>query len=303
MSTVLIADSIHKSGVEYLKSLGLSVTERTEISPDELLSSISQYDALIVRSRTKVTGEIIRTGSNLKVIARAGSGVDNIDCKEAGKHSIVVVNAPDANAQSVVELTVGFMLSLLRHIPEADRSMKECLWRKKELGGSELSGKTVGIIGYGHIGKKLEEFIQAFGAKILIFSRSHKTASLETIFTSSDIISVHIALTPETQGLLSAQLFALMKPTAYFINTSRAEVVDEEALFTILSQGKIAGCALDVFWQEPLPADSRWRKLDCVLLSPHLGASTIEALRRASKTVAEDVVRVLKGEHPNNPIT
>jgi len=137
----------------------------------------------------------------------------------------------------------------------------------------------------------------------LIFSRSHKTASLETIFTSSDIISVHIALTPETQGLLSAQLFALMKPTAYFINTSRAEVVDEEALFTILSQGKIAGCALDVFWQEPLPADSRWRKLDCVLLSPHLGASTIEALRRASKTVAEDVVRVLKGEHPNNPIT
>jgi len=295
---VLISDKISESSFSFLKENNIDFDYRPEISPPELLSVITNYQALVVRSRTKVSKEVIAAGEKLKVIGRVGSGVDNIDIGAAAKRLIIVVNAPDANSQAVAELTLGLMLALLRKLPQAFSSMKDGLWLKKELVGNELAEKTVGIIGYGRIGQKVERLVSSFGAYILVNSRSYQTVSLSELFEKSDIVSLHLALTPETKGFIGKQLLDILKPTAYFINASRGEIVDEEALYAILSQKKIAGAALDVFWQEPLGFDSPWRKLDNVILTPHIGASTQEALRRASLTVMGDIVRVLKGQKP-----
>lgn len=299
---VLIADRLDEKALSFFEEKNIAVDYKPEITPEALLAIIPSYDALIVRSRTKVTKEIIGKGSTLKIIGRAGSGVDNIDVKTAQEKNIIVVNAPDANAQAVAEHTIGLILSLLRTYPKAFSSMREGLWLKKELKGSELSGKTVGIVGHGHIGKRVETSVKAFGAQTLILSRSTHTSSLSDIFSQSDIITLHIALTPETKGMITKELLEKMKSTAYFINTSRGEIVDENALYEIIFSGKIAGTALDVFWEEPLPSDSKWRKLPNVILTPHIGAATHEALKRASLTVAEDIVNVLKGGKPQNPV-
>ena len=263
---ILISDKIDDSTLSILKDNNIDFSYQPEISPPDLLSSIPGYQALIVRSRTKVTQEVIGAGENLKVIGRVGSGVDNINMEAARKRRIVVVNAPDANSQAVAELTVALMLSLLRKLSPSFSSMKDGLWLKKELTGRELAEKTVGIIGYGRIGQKVERLVSSFGAYVLISSRSYQTATLAEIFERSDIVTLHLALTPETKGYVTKDLLALLKPTAFFINSSRGEIVDEEALYTIVNEKKIAGAALDVFWQEPLPADSRWRKLDNVIL-------------------------------------
>lgn len=297
---VLISDKISESSLQLLKDGNIQFDYLPEITPQELLLTIKNYEALIVRSRTKVSREIINAGNNLKVMGRVGSGVDNIDLEAAKEKKIVVVNAPDANSQAVAELVLGLMLSLLRKIPSADFSMKKGLWLKKELAGRELAGKTVGIVGYGHIGKKLEKIVTAFGAKVLIHSRSFQTSSLEELFEKSDIITLHLALTKETKNLINKELLEKMKLTAYLINAARAAIIDEDDLFEILTKKKIAGCALDVFWQEPLDPESRWRKLDNIILMPHLGASTREALIKGSLTVVKDIVRVLKGEKPEN---
>lgn len=299
---VLISDKIDESSLQLFKDNNIIFDYQPEITPQELLLAIKSYNALIVRSRTKVTKEVIKDSDNLRIIGRVGSGVDNIDVEAAKEKKIVVVNAPDANSQAVAELVLGLMLSLLRKIPQADASMKKGLWLKKELGGKELAGKTVGIVGYGHIGKKIEKLLIAFGAKVQIFSRSFKTTSLEELFEKSDIITLHLALTSETKGLIGNSLLERMKPTAYLINAARGEIIDEDDLFPVLAKKKIAGCALDIFWQEPLPSDSRWRKLDNLILTPHLGASTKEALKKGSLTVVADVVRVLTGGKPENKV-
>ncbi len=292
---VLISDKISESVLSIFQLKNIEYDYLPEITPADLLLKIKDYQALIVRSRTKVTKEIIDTGQNLKIIGRVGTGVDNIDVAICKQRKIPVVNAPDANSQAVAELTIGLMLSLLRHIPKAVNSMKEGLWLKKELGGSELAGKTVGIIGYGHIGKKIELLVKAFGAHPLIYSRSFQTSTLDHLFEVSDFVTLHLTLTPKTKGLVDSKLLGMMKPTAYLINVSRGEIIDEEALYDIFDKDKIAGAALDVFWQEPLPVDSLWRKLDNVILTPHLGASTKEALKKGTETVVGDVITVLKG--------
>lgn len=299
---ILISDKITESALSLLKDSKIDFDYQPEISPAELTAAIPLYNVLIVRSRTKVVKEIIDRGKNLKIIGRVGSGVDNIDMEEARKRKIVVVNAPAANAQAVAELTLGLMLTLLRKLNRAFSSMKEGLWLKKELGGSELCGKIVGIVGFGHIGKKVARLVSAFGADVLAYSRSHQTCTKEELFSQSDIITFHLALNDKTKGFIDKELISLMKPTAFLINASRGEIIDEEALYQMLAEKKIAGAALDVFGQEPLPADSRFRKLDNVIATPHIGASTKEALVRASMTVINDVIKVLKGEKPENQV-
>lgn len=293
MLNILISDKIDKSVIDQIKNPKFSFTYKPEITPQDLLKEISNYEGLIVRSRTKVTQEVIDKGHNLKVVGRVGSGLDNIDLIEAQKRKINIVNSPESNSEAVTELALGLILALLRKLPTAFSSMNEGLWIKKELKGEEIEGKKIGIIGYGHIGKRLAKILMAIGAKVDYYSRSKKTNSLKYIFKNSDIISVHLPLNNATKNLVSDELLSLMKPNSFFINTSRGGVVEEKSLFKILQNKKIAGAALDVFWQEPLPPTSLWRKLSNVIVTPHIAASTSEALKKGTKTVVDDIIKIL----------
>lgn len=293
MSRVLVCDKVDQKTLSTLPK-SIVFDYQPEIAPEKLLKIVNQYQGLVVRSRTKVTKDIVEAGKNLKVIGRVGSGLDNIDTDAAKKNKVKVVNAPDGNTNAVVELTIGLMLSLLRNNSRAYLSMNQGLWLKKELGGSELSGKTVGIVGYGHIGQRVARLVKSFGANVLFFSRTKKNSTLKNLFKKSDIISLHLPLTEKTKNLVDKKLLSLMKPTTLLINTGRAKTIVEKDLYELLSTKRVAGAALDVFWEEPLPYDSLWRKLDNVILTPHLGASTKEALTRATKTVFEKIVKSLK---------
>lgn len=294
MSKILIADKIDKSVIDQIKDKNkFTFNYLPEITPQELIKIIPDYEGLIVRSRTKVTAEVIDHGHNLRVIARVGSGLDNIDILEAKKRKISVVNSPESNSEAAAELTFGLVLSLLRKLPLAYASMNQGLWIKKELKGEEIEGKKVGIIGYGRIGKRAAKIFTAFGAKVDYYSRRQKTNSIKYIFKNSDIISIHLPLDNNTKSLINLDLLSLMKPTGFFVNTSRGGVVEEKALFKILQEKKIMGAALDVFWQEPLPPESPWRKLPNVILTPHIAASTSEALKKGTKTVIDEIIKIL----------
>jgi D-3-phosphoglycerate dehydrogenase len=303
---ILVSDTIAKEGIELLKTAG-EVTV-AELSPEELLAQIHDYDALVVRARTKATKEVIEKAAKLKVIGRAGIGVDNIDVKTATARKIPVVNAPKSSTTSVAELAVGYMLALARMVPKADRSMKEGKWDKKAFMGVELSGKTLGLIGLGRIGIETAKRAQAFGMRVVAYSphappEEAKNANVDLcdlgrLLKESDFISIHTKKTPESQGLLGAEAFAKMKPKAFLVNCARGGIVDEAALYNALKDKKIAGAALDVFAVEPL-ANSPLTTLDNVILSPHIGASTKEGQERAGVQVAEQVLKVLKGEKPD----
>ncbi len=295
---VLISDKIDDSSLSQFTQNNISYDYQPEITPVDLAIKISDYEALMVRSRTKVTKDIIEKGKKLQIIGRVGSGVDNIDMDVARERKITVVNASDANSQAVAEHTVGLILSVLRQYPLAFSSMQEGLWLKKDLKGTEISGKTVGILGYGNIGKRVDKMVQTFGAKVIIHSRSYQTVTLQELFAKSDILTIHLALNSETRGCVTRWLLDLMKPSAILINTSRGEIIDEEALYQRLAANKIKGAALDVYSREPLPIDSKLRLLDNLVLTPHIGAATQEALTRASQTVVDDIVRFTKGEKP-----
>ena len=299
---ILICDPVSDSARQYLEDQGKSITYAPAISATELLKVISRYRAVMVRSRTKITAAVVSRGDNLKVIARIGSGYDNIDIDSARKKKITLVNAPDANSQAVAEMTIGLMLVLFRVIYRAVRSMADGKWLKNELWGTELSGKKVGVLGYGHVGRKVVDLLKAFGAEVAVYSRNYQTATLEELFRQSDIITLHLSLNDKTKGMVGEELLGLMKKEAFLINISRGQVVDEEALFKVLSEKKIAGAALDVFWEEPLPPDSKWRSLPNLIATSHLGAATYEALEKASLSVAHDIVKILKGEQPLNPV-
>jgi D-3-phosphoglycerate dehydrogenase len=298
---ILISDKIDLQALDIFSANKYVYDYLPEITSQELTQRIDKYQALVVRSRTKVTKEIISKGKSLKVIGRVGSGIDNIDWNSAQNQGIVVTNAPYANSQAVAEHTIGLILSLLRNYKKAFLSMDKGLWLKKELSGKELNSKAIGIIGYGNIGKKVDNLVKAFGAKTHIFSRSYSTTSLDDLFLQSDIITIHLALNDHTKGMINAKLLGLMHQNALFINASRGEIVDEEALYQLLITKKIAGAALDVFSTEPLAGDSKWRKLENCLLTPHIGASTKEALIMASITVVGDVINILSGKKPKFP--
>jgi len=293
MINILIADKIDKSVIDQIKNSKFFFDYKPEITPEELLKTISNYEALVVRSRTKVTKEVIDLGHNLKIIGRVGSGLDNIDLVEIQKRKIKVINSPESNSEAVTELAIGLILSLLRKLSSSYSSMSQGLWLKRDFKGQELGGKKVGVIGFGHIGKSVAKILTAFGAKVDYYSRTQKTNSLKYIFKHSDIITVHLPLNNATKNLINNDLLSLMKPTSFFINTSRGGVVEEKSLFKLLQEKKIAGAALDVFWQEPLPPVSSWRKLPNVILTPHIGASNNEALEKGTKTVIDEIIKIL----------
>ena len=303
---VLVADGLEAEAVAKLKAA--HQVDVTEPSPQQLLDIIGGYEAIVVRSRTKVTADVIGKAAKLKVIARAGVGVDNIDVAAATKRRIPVVNAPAASTISVAELTMAHMLALARHVPLAHMSLKSGKWEKKLFEGTELYGKTLGLVGSGRIGAEVVKRAKAFGMRAIAYDPylPPKAAeergiqlrpTLDAVLREADFVSVHAALTDETRHMIGAPQFAAMKKSAYLVNCARGEIVDEGALAAALKEGQIAGAALDVFEKEP-PAGSPVLAADNTSFTPHLGASTKEAQERVGDTVAEDVIRVLAGQKP-----
>ncbi|MFQ5611695.1 MAG: NAD(P)-dependent oxidoreductase [Anaerolineae bacterium] len=299
---VLICDPIAQAGVEMLQEHA-EVDLKPGLSPGELLKIIGEYEAVIVRSATRITAEVIEHGLRLKVIGRAGAGLDNIDVVAAQNREIAVVNAPDANTVAVAEHTMALMLALARRLPRADLSLKEGRWEKSSLMGTGLANKTVGIIGFGRIGREVACRAHAFGMKVLVNQyRPTPELNLEDgvaavdlldLLREADFVTLHVPARPETENLIGAEQLALMKPTAYLINTARGMVIDEAALLAALDRGQIAGAALDVFVEEPA-TDSRLAQHDRVIATPHIAASTEDAQLAAATTVAERVIKLIE---------
>lgn len=279
--------------------------------PEALRSIIGNYQALIVRNQTQVTRDLIAAGTNLQIIGRAGVGLDNVDLPAATDHGIVVAFTPEQNANSVAELTLGLMLALARKIPAADRDTKQGGWKRQQFTGLEILGKTLGLVGFGRIGASTANKARALGMDIIAYDpfvdaeslkamevRARMT-SLEDVLQQADFISCHLPATKSTLNLFDESKFALMKPSAYFINTSRGEVVNEEALLRALQANKIAGAALDVRAQEP-PEPSPLAERDNVILLPHIGAFTQEGQTRVVTAVCKDVAAVLNGAAAKN---
>jgi len=302
---VLICDSIDQAGIESMKRAGLNVDYKPEIKPSELVFSVSDYDVIIVRSRTKVTKEVVDAAASAKIIARVGVGLDNVDVKAAEAKKIKVINAPEAASIAVAELAIGLMISLARSIPRADAESKRGNWIKKELMGTQLSGKYLGIVGVGNIGRNIGRMAKAIRMNLIGYdpypiSREYITETgmivtdLNTLLESADFVTCHVPATPETKHMLNAERFTKMKPTAYLINTSRGEIIDENSLYDALKDGKIAGAALDVFEVEP-PTNKQLLSLPNLVCTPHIGAQTREAQELASVVIAEKVIQILRG--------
>ena len=302
---VLICDSIDNAGIESLKKSGMVVEYRPELKSDQLKVIAKNYDVLIVRSRTKITKEIIEASApHVKIIARVGVGLDNIDVKEANARNIHVINSPEAAANAVSELVIGLILSLARNIPFADTETKKGNWIKKDLTGIELRGKYLGIIGMGNIGRNIGRIGRALrmnliGYDIVPVNRDFIrevgliVTDLNTLLESADFITCHVPLTAETMKMFNKEKFSKMKSTAFLVNTSRGEVIDESALYDALSNRKIAGAALDVFETEP-PTNRMLLRLPNVVCTPHIGAQTKEAQELAAMVIAEKIVQNLR---------
>lgn len=299
---VLICDPIHDDGVGLLREQA-EVDIRTDLSRSELEQVIGGYDAVVVRSATKLPASVINAGHRLRVIGRAGSGLDGIDVSAARVQGIEVVNCPNANTLAVAEHTMGLLLALSRRIPAADRSMKAGRWEKSKLMGLDLAGKTLGIIGFGRIGRQVAQRAQAFDMRVIVnqprltpelaLEWGVEQRDLPDLLREADFVTIHVPIRPETEGLIGAEELALMKPSAYLINTARGGVVDEGALLTALDEGRLAGAALDVFVSEP-NVDSQLAGHPKVIATPHIAASTEDAQRRAGVTVAQNLLEVLK---------
>jgi D-3-phosphoglycerate dehydrogenase len=303
---VLVNDQIADEAIEMLRSK-YEVTAKFH-DKDELLDVISDYDALIVRGKTKVPKEVIEKGDKLKVIGRAGIGVDNIDVDFATEKKVAVVNAPRSSTISVAELAMGHMISMARHLPFADKSMKAGLWEKKKLMGTELHGKTLGLVGCGRIGAEVASRAVAFGMNVLAYDPylpkevqekiQCTFIELDPLLKESDFISIHSLLSDETRGMIGKEQFEMMKDTVCIINCARGPIIDESALLDALEKGKIGGAALDVYEKEP-PEGSPLLIAPNVVFTPHLGASTVEAQIKAGTTTAQQVDKVLSGEKPD----
>jgi D-3-phosphoglycerate dehydrogenase len=300
---ILITDGLEKVGKDILNERNEAV-DKKGIEAAELLQVLPEYDAVIVRGRTKMTREVIQAGTKLKVIGRMGVGVDNIDLVAAQEKGITVVNCAVATSQAVAELALGMMFSLAREIPRADFTMKAETWAKKEFNGIELLGKTLGIIGYGNIGRVVANGALALGMKVLAFKRNWKGpfaddpvehATFDEILRDSDFISLHTPLTPETKYMLNDEAFARMKDGVRIVDAARGGVLEEAALIRALDSGKVAGAALDVFEKEP-PVDWSVAKHPKVIAVPHIGAQTAEAQVRAAVDISTEVLRALNGE-------
>jgi D-3-phosphoglycerate dehydrogenase len=305
MPKVLVSDPIDQSGIDIISQVA-QVDVKTGLSEAELVQIIPEYDALMIRSGTKVTEAIIEAATELKIIGRAGVGVDNVDVPAATRKGIVVVNSPEGNTIAAAEHALAMMLSLSRHIPEANQSIKSGKWDRKKFIGVEVYKKTLGVVGLGKIGSHVAKVAKAMGMKILAYDPFISTeraeqlgcnlVDMDLLMQESDYITLHIPKTNETYHSINAEAFAKMKPTARIINCARGGIIDEAALAEALKEGKIAGAALDVYENEPLEADSTLRELDKkIVMTPHLGASTAEAQVNVAIDVAEQIRDVLLG--------
>jgi len=303
--SVLICDEVDPILNKILVDNGLKVSYEPVISPEQIKETIGQYDIVIVRSRTKLTKELIEKAEKCKIIARVGVGLDNIDEEAAKAKNIRVINAVEGAMNAVAELVLGLMLSLARQTARGDRAIRNGQWLKKELKGTELRGKYLGIIGLGNIGKRLGRLARALNMNIIgydvipideEFSKEVGLlkADLNTLLQSSDFISIHVPLLDSTYHLLDAQKMSTMKKTAKIINTSRGGVVDEVALYDALKNGTLGGAALDVFEKEPA-IGNKLAELDNVILTPHIGAQTKEAQSLAANVIAEKIIQILRG--------
>jgi len=301
---ILICDPIHEDGVEILKRAGFEVDVKLSTTQGELVKAIGGYDAIVVRSGTQVTAQIFEAGKRLRAVARSGVGLDNIDLEAAARRGVEVVNSPEASSNAVAELALGMMLSLAHKIVEADASMKRGEWAKGGLTGFELRGRTLGIIGFGRVGRALSEKAANLGVRVLTLNRNIERGSrqlekgnveavpFEELLAASDFVSLHVPLRPDTRHMIGREQLRAMKDGAFLINTSRGGVVDEEALREALVNGKLAGAALDVYEREP-PADTSLTGLANVVCTSHIGASSMEAQRANSIIVTEKLVRIL----------
>jgi D-3-phosphoglycerate dehydrogenase len=301
---ILVTDGLEEIGLTLLRAAG-QVDDRRGIEMAELLQAIPVYEALVVRGRTKVTAEVIDAAERLKVIGRAGVGIDNIDLEAARARQIRVVNSPSATTQAVAELTLGLMLGLARSIPFADASMKSGYWVKRDLVGVELYGKNLGVVGMGHIGAAVARGAAALGMSVLGYDpmlsgeeiswRGARPVPLEELFSKADFVTLHIPLIPETRGFLGESAFRQMKDGVHILCTARGGIIDEEALLEVLESGKVAGAALDVYTQEP-PGATALVSHPKVIATPHIGAQTQEAQARAAEDIAVEVLAALNGQ-------
>ena len=299
---VLISDNLSPRGIEVLKQSGLEVDVKTGMKPEELKACIGQYHGLIIRSATKVTAEIVEAATKLKVVGRAGSGLDNVDKAAASKKGIVVMNTPGGNTITTAEHTIALMFALARQIPQATASMKQGKWEKKRFMGVELFKKTIGIVGIGNIGKHVARRALSLGMIVIgydpyLSDENAKEMGIEkvdltTLFKRSDFITIHTPITSETKNLISTKTIQLMKDGVRIINCARGGIVNEAELYEALKSGKVAGAALDVFEKEP-PENNPLLTLDSVICTPHLGAATEEAQENVAVAIAEQVVDCL----------
>ncbi len=298
-----ICDALAKESFEVLRSKGIEVLDLSSIPKDELINHVGELDAIIVRSATKVRREMIDAAKNLKVIGRAGVGLDNIDVEYAKSKGIKVLNTPGATSISVAELTIGLILAVMRKIAYADREMRNGAWPKKKCKGIEMYGKTLGVIGIGRIGREVVKRARAFGMRTIyydVFRLSDEQArelgvefrELDTLLAESDVVSLHVPLLPETKHLINRERIEKMKDGAILINAARGGIVDEDALYDALKSGKLYGAALDVYEHEPLK-ESKLFELDNVVLTPHIGAQAKEGQARAGIEIAEKVANAL----------
>ncbi|HUX47501.1 MAG TPA: phosphoglycerate dehydrogenase, partial [Desulfosporosinus sp.] len=302
---ILVSDKVSGQGVEILQQAH-EVDVRYNLSPDELIAVIPQYDALVVRSETKVTSAVIEAATNLKVIGRAGVGVDNIDIQAATEKGIMVINAPDGNTIAAAEHTMAMMLALARNVPQAYHSMKEGKWERSKFMGVEMRGKILGVIGLGRIGTGVAKRALAFEMIVWAYDpfiseeRAQdlgiELAELNQIYAQADFITLHMPLTVETKHLLNEDAFAKMKKGIRIVQCARGGLIDEGALIKAVEAGIVAGAALDVFEKEPIVADNPLLTLENVIVTPHLGASTKEAQVGVAVDVAEGVLAALNGE-------
>ena len=303
--SVLICDQVNSTLKDILEKNGLKVTYEPEITPEQIAEKIGNFEVVVVRSRTKMTRELVEKADKCQVIARVGVGLDNIDQESAKEKNIRVINAVEGAITAVAELVIGLMLSMAREIPRADREIRNGNWIKKELMGTELKGKYLGIVGLGNIGKRLGRLTRALNMNIIGYDVMPiddefakevglMKADLDTLLSSADYVSLHVPLLDSTHHLINAKKLKLMKNTARIINTSRGGVIDEEALYNSLNEGNLAGAALDVFEMEPATGN-KLTTLPNFVATPHMGAQTKEAQLLAANIIAEKIIQVLRG--------
>ena len=311
MPRILITEPIAQEGIDLLRYElpEAQIEVRLDLSLENLLAIIGNYTVLILRSQTRVTDELLAKATHLQVIGRAGSGLDNIDLDAAIQHGVLVVHAPRGNAIAVAEQTMALLLALVRHIPTATSSIKAGRWDKSRLLGVELHHKVLGIIGLGRIGKEVARRAQAFGMRVIasdpfVSAKQGQQVGVtlhnkEEVLQRADFVTLHATLSQDTRRLLGSRELSLLKPGAYLVNCARGNLIDEQALLVALTEGRLAGVALDVFSQEPIVDDPVLRQVlahERVLATPHLGASTVEAQVRVATEVARNIIAALRGE-------